>query len=312
MTNYQLRPMRPQEWDDVAALIFHSTNAWYVANGRPPIFVGEPADARLFCEVYEALDPGCCLLAVEEASGAIGGSCFYHPRPTHVSLGIMNVHPDHFGKGIARMLLGRIVELAEAEGKPVRLVSSAMNLDSFSLYNRAGFVPRTVFQDMLLQVPEEGMPREHRPAGIERVRPATQEDLPAIAGLEKELNHIERPDDYRHFLKNEAGIWRVSVIEGESGEGLNGFLCSVTHPGSRMLGPGVMRTEEDAAALIFHQLDQHRGGMPVWLVPVEASGLVQQLYRWGARNCELHFSQVRGAWQPPTGIVMPTFMPETS
>ena len=312
MNPYECRPMRPEEWVDVANLIFTSTNAWYVANGRPPIFGGQPADARLFCEVYEALDPGCCLLAVERTSGAIGGSCFYHPRPTHVSLGIMNVHPEHFGKGIARQLLARIVELAEAEGKPLRLVSSAMNLDSFSLYNRAGFVPRAAFQDMLLAVPKDGMPREHQPPGFDRVRPAIPEDLPAMAALERELHHIERPDDYRYFLKNEAEIWRVSIIEGENGTGLNGFLCSVNHPGSRMLGPGVMRTQEDAAALIFHQLDQHRGGMPVWLVPVDADRLVRQLYGWGARNCELHFSQVRGAWRRPEGIIMPTFMPESS
>ena len=36
------------------------------------------------------------------------------------------------------------------------LISSAMNLDSFSLYNRVGFRPRMVFQDTLLSVPETG------------------------------------------------------------------------------------------------------------------------------------------------------------
>jgi hypothetical protein len=30
------------------------------------------------------------------------GSCYYRARETHVSLGIMNVHPNHFGKGVAR------------------------------------------------------------------------------------------------------------------------------------------------------------------------------------------------------------------
>jgi hypothetical protein len=78
-----------------------------------------------------------------------------------------------------------------------------------------------------------------------------------------------------------------------------------------MLGPGVMRNETAAAALIAGQLDYHRGRTPVFLVPVECGDLVQTLYGWGIRNCELHFAQVRGAFSPSTGIIMPTFMPET-
>ena len=39
--------------------------------------------------------------------------------------------------------------------------------------------------------------------------------------------------------------------------------------------------------------------------------LGETLYGWGVRNCEPHFAQVRGAFQPPTGLIMPTFMPET-
>ena len=32
-----------------------------------------------------------------------------------------------------------------------------MNLDSFTLYNRCGFVPRQVFQDMYIEIPEGGL-----------------------------------------------------------------------------------------------------------------------------------------------------------
>lgn len=312
MSSYPLRAMQPEDWDEVAALIFHSTNAWYTANGKPAIFQGETSAARLFCEVYEALDPGCCVVAVCEESGQIAGSCFYHPRPTHISLGIMNVHPDHFGKGIARKLLAFIIDQAESQQKPVRLVSSAINLDSFSLYNRAGFVPRAMFQDMILQVPKEGIQRGTRPEDVERVRTATLDDLDAIVTLEAELHKISRPDDHRFFLENKQGIWHVSVIESADGNEIDGFLASVCHPGSNMLGPGVMRTEEDAAALVYAELNHHRGRMPVWLVPVEASQLVQYCYGWGAKNCELHVSQIRGEWTPTAGIIMPTFMPETS
>src|SRR5579863_4708737 len=152
-----LRPMRPDEWTKVAQIICHSTNRWYERAGKPAIFPHGPQSCLLFCEVYEDLDPGCCVVAEDEPTGHLMGSCFYHPRETHVSLGIMNVHPDYFSRGVASALLRFITDQADEVGKPLRLVSSAMNLDSFSLYTRGGFVPRAVFQDMLIPVPLEGL-----------------------------------------------------------------------------------------------------------------------------------------------------------
>ena len=303
--------MQPNEQHDVARLIRESTNCWYEANGKAPIFTGELSSTMLFCDVYEALDPGCCILAVAKETGQIAASCFYHSRFTHVSIGIMNVHPDHFGKGLARQLLDRIVRLSNEQNKPMRLVSSAMNLDSFSLYTRGGFVPRQIFQDMTLAIPEEGLAERAIP-GIHRVRDAHLDDLQNIVQLEQELCFIERKKDHRFFLENAMNIWNVCVIESEDTKQIDGVLVSVKHPGSTMLGPGFMRSEEDALALIRYQLDQHhRGGQPVWLVPSSCHSLVSELYGWGAKNCELHFGQIRGQWQEPVGVIMPTFMPET-
>ena len=303
--------MQPNEQHDVARLIRESTNCWYEANGRAPIFTGELSSTMLFCDVYEALDPGCCILAVAKETGQIAASCFYHSRFTHVSIGIMNVHPDHFGKGLARQLLDRIVRLSNEQNKPMRLVSSAMNLDSFSLYTRGGFVPRQIFQDMTLAIPEEGLAERAIP-GIHRVRDAHLDDLQNIVQLEQELCFIERKKDHQFFLENAMNIWNVCVIESEDTKQIDGVLVSVKHPGSTMLGPGFMRSEEDALALIRYQLDQHhRGGQPVWLVPSSCHSLVSELYGWGAKNCELHFGQIRGQWQDPVGVIMPTFMPET-
>jgi GNAT superfamily N-acetyltransferase len=304
-----LRAMKRDDWAAVAELIYRSTNAWYQANRNMAIFTGDPAACEIFCSTYEALDPGCCVVATDGANGPIVGSCFYHPRPTHISVGIVNVAPDQFGRGVARRLMGFVIDLAEREGKPLRLVSSAMNLDSFSLYTRAGFVPRLLFQDMLLPVPESGLNLPALPESV-RIRPARSGDAATMAALERELVGIEREKDYRYFLENRDGIWAASVLEGATG-GLDGFLVSIAHPASNMLGPGVARTEDAAAALIASELDKHRGRSPVFLVPVEAADLVQRLYAWGAKNCEIHFAQVRGAWTPPRGIVMPTFLPET-
>ena len=93
---------------------------------------------------------------------------------------------------------------------------------------------------------------------------------------------------------------------------MNGGLASIDHAGARLLGPGVMVEEETAQSLIANQLQTDRGGIPVFLVPATSKGLVQTLYSWGARNCERHVAQCRGEWVEPQGVVMPTFMPETS
>ena len=294
----RLRAMRADERSAVAEVIFESTNRWYERAGKGAIFRGEAASCRLFCEVYEDLDPGCCVVAEDEPQGRLAGSCFYHPRETHVSLGIMNVHPDYFGRGVASRLLRFITDFADAQGKPARLVSSAMNLDSFSLYTRAGFVPRAVFQDILFPVPAQGL------GPIDpRVREAQTEDVARMAALEEQVSGIRRPKDFAYFIENRRGIWHVSVLDDGHG-GIEGFLCSVNHPASNMLGPGLARQDQDAAALMLAELDHHRGRSPVFLVPVQAAGLVRQLYDWGAKNCEIHFAQVRGDYRAPDGIAI--------
>ena len=303
----KLRSMTKADWLAVADLICVSTNYWYQVNRGFPIFANGPSSVQLFCEVYEALDPGCCILAEDEETGMLMGSCFYHPRATHVSLGIMNVHPNYFGRGVARALLAFITDFASGEGKPVRLVSSAMNLDSFSLYTKAGFVPRQAFQDLMIEVPEDGL--DFDVAGREQVRDARLEDVTAIVDLEKDVSGIDRTKDFEYFIQNEAGIWHTSVYEGENGR-IEGVLVSVNHPGSNMLGPGVMRSEAQVLPLILAELNANKGCSPVFLVPVD-SPVVQSLYAWGARNCEIHFAQVKGDFQAFNGVVMPTFMPET-
>ncbi|MGC4004103.1 MAG: GNAT family N-acetyltransferase [Pirellulales bacterium] len=290
----------------IAALIRESTNSWYQARGNPPIFAGEADATLLFPDVYAALDGECCLLAEDDG---LLGSCFYHPRSTHVGLGIMNVAPTAFGRGVASALLDRIIAIAEDLGLPVRLVSSAGNLDSYSLYTRRGFVPRALFQDMILPVPADGISSYEPPADVV-LRPAEPSDVEAIAALELELCGIERTNDHRYFLANPSQGWQTSVAIDADGR-VVGSLASIDHPGSRMLGPGMMRDDETALALILYALNRRKSWSPVFLVPADRSGLVGELYRRGGRNLELHLLQTRGACPTLRGVTMPTFMPET-
>ena len=308
MDRIQLRPMEPADRSEVAELICVSLNYGFLERGMPLRLPGGPAAADVFFQVYEALDPGCGLVAVNPDNGRLMGSCFFHPRQTHVSVGIMNVHPNYFRQGVARALLGRTIDYADTEQKPLRLVSSAMNLDSFSLYTRAGFVPRQTYQDMVVDVPEGGL--GHRVPGAQRVREATADDVAAMTELEQQLVGIRREKDFCYSIENGDGFWHVSVCEGERG-GLDGFMVSSGHPGCNMIGPGLARTEQQAAALVLAELDRQRGRRPVVLVPAESAELVRQIYDWGGRNCEMHLAQVRGQWQPIGGVNVPTFLPES-
>jgi GNAT superfamily N-acetyltransferase len=307
----RLRAMEPEEWSEVADLIYVSLNYWCEANGRPAVFRAGPGSTRVFCEVYEALDPGSCIVAEHLETGRLAGSCFYRARETHCSLGIMTVHPVYFGTGVGKALLEHILEYARTEEKPLRLVSSALNLDSFSLYTRAGFVPRHAYQDMFLSVPSGGLSLGHDLPGQERVRPATVDDVEAMSALELEVAGISRVKDYGYFVENREGFWHVSVSEDADGR-LGGYLVSCGHPGLNMIGPGAARGEEQAAALLLAELNVNAGRSPLFLLPVEYGGLVQLAYSWGARNCELHFAQVLGDAPPFKGVTMPTFLPETA
>jgi hypothetical protein len=288
-------------------LICVSLNYWYRGIGRT-LFSGPDACAA-FPDIYDAMDPGCCVVAEEPRTKRLMASCYFHPRDTHISLGVMNAHPNYFGRGAAGALVRYITNLADEQNRPIRLVSSAMNLDSYSLYTRAGFVPRQLYQDMI--VPTDCVAKGFAGVDLSRVRPAVASDLPAIADLEWRVSRIRRPNDLQFFIDNKENAWHVSVHEDSAGK-IDGVLASVNYGGSNMLGPGVMTMDDTvAAALIAAELQHHAGRTPLFLVPADREKLIRTIYGWGGRNIELHVVQCRGDFMPFDGISMPTFMPET-
>ncbi len=303
-------PLTAADREPIARLLHRSLVHWYESRlGQGSRFGDSHDPFTLFPDVYESLDPGECVTARTE-SGEIVGVCFSHERDTHVSVGIVATSPDAGGRGIAKKMMSLVLEKAKRLGKPARLVSSLLNLDSFSLYTRLGFVPGAIFQDMLITVPEGGM-TSPAPAGSARVREARSDEAARIADFEHSQQGIRREKDFEFFLQNKVGSWRVLVSEREDGA-LNGFLGMSTHPSFSMIGPGVAADEETAAALLWSALDGLRGKTLVFLVPCAAAGLVHTAYSWGARNVELHVAQSTAPVVFAKGIVFPTFMPETT
>lgn len=307
--SFEIRWLTLGDWDEMAGMIRRSLNGWYLKNRGFELVTGGDETMLLFPRVYEALDPGCALLAVDSETRRIVGSCFYHPRETHMSLGMMNVDPDFFGRGAGSALLREITRIADESDLPLRLVSSAMNLDSFALYNRYGFVPTRFYQDTIVEVPTGGFPLQI-PPGL-TARDARSDDIQRITRLEESICGIRREKDWRFFFENKDRIWGLSVLEDGHGE-LHAACASVLDPGSHMIGPAVARTEEGCLTLILRELNRYPGNKPICLIPSDALLIRRVLRRLGARLCETHIAQVRGQDFPVSGVVIPSFMPETA
>ncbi|CAG1065064.1 hypothetical protein BAC1_00641 [uncultured bacterium] len=310
MLEFDLRPLNDSDRNEYACLVHSSFNAWYWKKGwGADYFRCPPAEASVFYDIYSGLTSSSSVAAIDRKSGRLIGACFYHPREHHVSLGIMSVHPDYFGMGIGKALVRHIVDFTEANGyKSLRLVGSAMNMDSLSLYNKAGFVPVKSYHDMVVQVPADAsLPLV---PGAEMVRDAVPSDVDSMGALEMEVSGIRRLQDYLYAIENERGLFEVKVIENGSGS-LDGFMMSIRHPALNMIGPGVARTEEACAALMRASFDRFRGEPVLSVIPMDCGNLVRQMYCWNARNVETHLFQVRGEFKPFNGVSIPSFLPET-
>jgi GNAT superfamily N-acetyltransferase len=307
----QFGPLSSADHEAVAGLLHRSLVQWYESRlGQGSRFGDSPAPFLLFPQVYEALDPGEAITVRDDETQAILGICFTHERETHLSIGIVATSPEAAGRGIARQMIQAALDKAQRLGKPARLVSSLLNLDSFSLYTRLGFIPGAIFQDVLFNVPETGLTIP-APEGHERVRLAKAEDAIRIAGFEFATQGIRREKDFHFFLRNNVGDWRVFVQEDAEGN-LTGYMVVSTHPSCSMIGPGSVTDEDASTALIWQALETLRGRSTVILVPCLATRLVKTLYRWGGRNVELHVAQSTAAPLKTTGLAFPTFLPESA
>jgi GNAT superfamily N-acetyltransferase len=305
-----LRPLTEDDRSAYSQLLYRSFNTWYAAHGWVGDYFGcAPEQAGIFFDIYGDISPGGSVAVFDPASGKMMGACFYHPREHHVSLGIMSVNPDDFKRGVGRAMVNHIIAFTESRrSAALRLVGSAINMDSFSLYNRSGFVPRGSYHDMVVAVPPAGLRVDY--ALRRHVRDATLADVPAMAALEMEVSGISRASDYRYAIENPRGVLQAQVFENAAGA-LEGFMISVKHPALNMLGPCVARTEKATLALLLQGTERFRGQVPLFVIPMDKRELVETLYQWGAKNVETHLFQVRGKFQPFQGVNLPSFLPET-
>lgn len=311
LENSLFRPLCNDDVSEYSDMLYTSFNTWYWNRGWGKDYFGCSArDTSIFFDIYNDLTPGKSIAAFDGKTNRMMGACFYHPREHHVSLGIMSVHPDYFGNGVGRQLVNHIIDYVKDNGfKACRLVSSAMNMDSFSLYNRAGFIPRVTYQDVVINVPAQGV-GESSIAGEDKVRETRHDDVAKMGDLEMEISGIKREMDYLYAVENPRGVLHSSVYENDQ-KSIDGFMISVRHPALNMLGPCVARNEHIALALIKRELERFRGTWVLLAVPIQERTMIKQLYQWNAVNVEIHLKEVWGEFSGFNGISMPSFLPET-
>jgi len=306
-----IRPLQDSDVVEHADLLYNAFNSWYWNHGWGKDYFGcDPQETSIFYHIYNDLTPGHSVAAFDDVSDTMMGACFYHPREHHVSLGIMSVHPEYSGRGVGRQLVTSILDFTkDNDFKSCRLVSSAMNMDSFSLYNRAGFIPHVTYHDMVVTVPLGGLGHTSV-KGQERVRDADLDDVESMGDLEMDVSGIKREIDYRYAIENPRGVLHAVVYENDQ-KTIDGFMISVKHPALNMLGPCVARNEEIAIALIRKEIERFRGTWVLFSIPMDKRMMVEQMYAWNAINVETHLKEVWGAFPGFNGVSMPSFLPET-
>ena len=126
-----VREMVASDKFEVAELICISHNTWYQLHAFPAPFGGGPKSTELFFDAYETLDGSYGIVAENTRSRRLAGLSFYHVRPTHVSVGMMSVHPNYFKCGVVNLPSNAYSIVLNNSGAFVGLVVSALKSSLF-------------------------------------------------------------------------------------------------------------------------------------------------------------------------------------
>ena len=98
MSELVYRPMRDEDQWPIAQVMSISGNYWNETHGLGKAFPAGPKLAVFQFDVYKKLEvENLGYVAIDEETGMMAGLSFMHDRPTHVSLGTLNIHPNWFG-----------------------------------------------------------------------------------------------------------------------------------------------------------------------------------------------------------------------
>ncbi|WP_448951493.1 GNAT family N-acetyltransferase [Labrys neptuniae] len=138
MTAFVVRPVRPGDVDDIAAI--YSFEQVIANTGQIP-----HRDAAFWRDFYRSRDPQGVELVCEwqgRAIGHLGMILNQAPRRKHVASFGLCVHPEHQGRGAGHALMTEMLNLADnwLNLLRVELTVASTNGRAIALYGRHGFV----------------------------------------------------------------------------------------------------------------------------------------------------------------------------
>lgn len=225
---------------------------------------------------------------VAEVDGEIVGSNFLDERSPIVGLGPITVTPGTQDRQAGRQLMSTMLDRAQEKGYPgIRLVQSAFNNRSLSLYTKLGFdlqVPLAVMQGDAISASIPGY----------EVRSATLDDVLVCNELCKKIHGHHRAGELTDAI---AQQWATVVeFHGE----IVGYSTVMG-----FMGHSVAESNNAMKALICHA-EQYPG--PGILVPATN----HELFRWclenGLRVVQVMNLMSQGLYNPPKGAFLASVM----
>lgn len=228
--------------------------------------------------------------AQDTKSGAILGSNFLWFSDAVAGVGPITIEPSAQSAGIGRLLMQAVMDEASRRNiTQVRLCQEAINTTSLSLYTKLGFDWREAC-NLMRAAPA--------PADDPRIRPMTEQDLPAVDRISAHHYHASRVNESAGLLR--AQFPAFCLVE-------KGEIAGYHFPG--FIGHGFAQTDEQLASLVTHACRHVPPPFHKCIVPLGEHGLHRALLAKGCKSIKLlnymstgPYTRPRSPWMPCIGM----------
>ena len=203
-------------------------------------------------------------------------------------VGPITVDIPRQGDGIGRALMRDVLDHARKAGLDmVRLQQDSFNMTSLSLYASLGFDTKAPCA-LMEPAPEA--------AADGSVRPVSEDDLPAIDELSRELYKVSRRNEVAGFLRPGPFLPLLREREGR----VTGYYTL------GIIGHGVAETEDDALVLVRDAAARGPTEMARVFCPLIEGDLYRRFLAAGFRAIKVMNLMAVGPYEPPDGVWMPS------
>jgi predicted N-acetyltransferase YhbS len=281
----KLRPGTPEDAEACGRICYDAFAAIAAAHGYPCDFPSPDVATGLVTTLLRL--PG-IFSVVAEAGADVVGSNFLDERAAIAGVGPITVAPGVQDGAVGRRLMVAVMDRAAEQGAAgVRLVQTAYNTRSLSLYAKLGFVAREPLA--CLQGPPLGLTIDGR-----EVRRATTADVDACNSLCRAVHGHDRAPQVADAV---AGGTALVVEHGGRITGYSAGLSFFAH--------SVGETIDDVEALIGAAAGFGGSGI---LVPIRNGPLFRWCLERGLRVVQLMTLMTTGLYNEPLGAWLPSVM----